>query len=131
MAANQLNRPRALLRTFPTPPLTWGGGGIRAIKQRMQSSHIPPCHMHMVIATYGGAWGGADAPPQGAFSHSANYYVVYPGNTPENHPPTEGCMINSKQERGCRVQDPGTRGYRWWKTADVWHSAGTAHSAPP
>ena len=29
--------------------------------------------------------------------HSANYYVVYPGNTPENHPPTEGCMINSKQ----------------------------------
>ena len=23
---------------------------------------------------------------------SANYYVVYPGNTPENHPPTEACM---------------------------------------
>ena len=29
--------------------------------------------------------------------HSANYYVVYPGNTPENHPPTEACMVNSKQ----------------------------------
>ena len=29
--------------------------------------------------------------------HSANYYIVYPGNTPENHPPTEACMINSKQ----------------------------------
>ena len=32
--------------------------------------------------------------------HSANYYnyyVVYPGNTPENHPPAERCMINSKQ----------------------------------
>ena len=28
---------------------------------------------------------------------SANDYVVYPGNTPENHPPAEGCMINSKQ----------------------------------
>ena len=28
--------------------------------------------------------------------HSANYYAVYPGNTPENHPPTEACMINSK-----------------------------------
>ena len=24
---------------------------------------------------------------------------------------------------GCRVQDPGTRGYRWWKTADFSHSA--------
>ena len=22
-------------------------------------------------------------------------------------------------------------GYRWWKTADFWHSARTAHSAPP
>ena len=29
-------------------------------------------------------------------THSANYYGVYPGNTPENHPPTEACMINSK-----------------------------------
>ena len=28
--------------------------------------------------------------------HSANYYTVYPGNTPENHPPTEACMLNSK-----------------------------------
>ena len=46
----------------------------------------------------------------GAFLHSANYYVVYPGNTPENHPPAEGCMIHSKQHRGCRIQDPGTRG---------------------
>ena len=38
------------------------------------------------------------------------YYVAYPVNTPENHPPTEACMINSKQHRGCRIQDPGTRG---------------------
>ena len=31
-------------------------------------------------------------------AHSANnYYVVYRGNTPENHPPTEACMIKSKQ----------------------------------
>ena len=32
-----------------------GGGGVRlegvAIKQRIQSSHIPPCHRHMVIGT--------------------------------------------------------------------------------
>ena len=27
--------------------------------------------------------------------------------------------------------DPGTRGYRRWKTADFSHSAGTAHGAPP
>ena len=27
-------------------------------------------------------------------------------------------MIHSKQHRGCRIQDPGTCGYRWWKTAD-------------
>ena len=66
----------------------------------------------------------------GAFLHSANYYVVYPGNTPANHPPTEACMIHSKQHRGCRIQDPGTRGYRWWKTADFPHRAGTAHGAP-
>ena len=46
---------------------------------------------------------------EGAFSHSANYFIVHPGNTPENHPITEGCMINSKQHRGCRIQDPGTR----------------------
>ena len=45
-------------------------------------------------------------------AHSANSYVVYPGNTPENQPPTEACMIHSKQHRGCRLQHPGTRGYR-------------------
>ena len=33
---------------------------------------------------------------KGAFSHSANYYGFYPGNTPENHPPTKACMIHSK-----------------------------------
>ena len=67
----------------------------------------------------------------GAFSHSANYYAVYPGNTPENHPPTEPCMIHSKQHRGCRIQDPGTRGHRWWKTADFSHSARCAPLVPP
>ena len=42
----------------------------------------------------------------GAFSHSANYYVVYPGDTPENHQPTEGCMINSKQH-GVQIKTLG------------------------
>ena len=47
----------------------------------------------------------------------------YPGSTPENHPPTEECMIRSKQRRSCRIQGPGTRGYRRRKTSDVWHRA--------
>ena len=57
--------------------------------------------------------------------------LFVPGTPPENHPPTEACMIHSKQHRGCGVQDPGTRGYRWWKTADFAHSTRTAHGAPP
>ena len=37
-------------------------------------------------------------------THSSYYYVVYLGNTPEHHPPTEACMIYSKQHR---VQNSG------------------------
>ena len=74
------------------------------------------------------------ARPDGPGGHSANYCVVYPGNTPENHPPTEACMIHSKQHRGCRIQDPETRGKHQTKTtptAEISHSARTAHGAPP
>ena len=60
----------------------------------------------------------------GAFSHSANHYVVYPGNTPENHPPAEGCMINSKQHRGCRIRDPGTRGKHQTKKKSLVYQQG-------
>ena len=72
----------------------------------------------------------------GAFSHSAGTVPIItlfiPGTPPETPPPpTEARMIHSKQHRGCRVQDPGTRGYRRWGTAGVSHSAGTAHGAPP
>ena len=73
---------------------------------------------------------------------------------PCNPPRTEGCMINSIQHGGgcrihdlrtrgnhqtkkkipgvpagavgCRIQDPGNHGSRWWKTADFPHSAGCA-----
>ena len=41
----------------------------------------------------------------GAFLHSASYYVVYLGNTPENHPPTEACMFNSKPH-GVQISGP-------------------------
>ena len=53
-------------------------------------------------------------------AHSANYYVNYPRNNPENHPPTEACMIHSKQHRRCRIQDPGTRGKHQTKTKNPW-----------
>ena len=40
-------------------------------------------------------------------------------------------MIHSKQHRGCRIQDPGTRGYRGWKTADFSHSARAPRTVLP
>ena len=61
----------------------------------------------------------------------SSHYAAYPGNTPAKRPPTEACTIHSKQRRVCRVQDPGTRGYRRWKTANFSHSAGTPHGPPP
>ena len=87
-----------------------GGGGYSC----------PPSCLQMLSTLY---FGGVFA----QCMHSTNYYIVYPGNTPENHPPTEACTIDSKQHRGCRIQDPGARGSRWWKTADFSHSR---HCAP-
>ena len=64
-------------------------------------------------------------------AHSANHYAVHPGNTPDDHPSAEGCMIHSKPHRGCRAQDPGARGYQGWKTADFSHSARCTPYPPP
>ena len=36
------------------------------------------------------------------------------------HPPTEACMIHSKQHRGCGIQDPGTRGKHQTGTKNPW-----------
>ena len=70
-----------------------------------------------------------------ARAHSAgtapSITLFIPGTPPANHPPTEACRFHSKPHRGCRMQDPGTRGYRRWKTADFSHSPGTAHDGPP
>ena len=52
----------------------------------------------------------------GAFSHSAhsaNYFVACPWNTPENHPPTEACTINSKRHG---VQNLGP--WDLWQASD-------------
>ena len=46
-------------------------------------------------------------------------------------PLTEVRMIHSKRHRGCRIQGPGTQGYRRWKIAACSHSARTAHGALP
>ena len=59
-----------------------------------------------------------------ARAQSAHSYVVSPGNAPENHLPTEACMIHSKQHRGCRIQDPGTRGKHQTKTKNPWCTSG-------
>ena len=115
-----------------------GGGGIRGARdaliflggmrceyiwETLCCRRVVPCSLALEGALRSGIHCG------GVFAQRS--YGVYPGNTPAHHPPTEACMIHSKQHRGCRIQDPGTRGYRGWKTADFSHSAGTAHSAPP
>ena len=57
-------------------------------------------------------------------AHSANYSVVYPRKTPENHLPTEACMIHSKQHRGCRIQDPGSHGKHQTKEKSLVYQQG-------
>ena len=44
-------KPQKVVETTPTVALTRVLLSQRAIEQRIQSSHIPPCHRHMVIAT--------------------------------------------------------------------------------
>ena len=72
---------------------------------------------------------GTETDTQGAFSHSAGtapiITVFIPGTPLQTTPPTEAGMIHSKPHWRCRVQDPGIRGYRRWKTADL------PHGAPP
>ena len=131
-----------------------GGVGRR---QHRSDTGRPPAH-RVRPTTWpqrGPGQGGRFRTARAQRAHSANYYAAYPRNTPENHPPTEACMIHSKQHRGCRIQDhgthgkhqtkntipgvsagavwcriqdPGTLGYRWWKTADFSHSARTARA---
>ena len=77
-----------------------------------------------------GLWTEAWANGVPSFSHSANYYVVYPGNTPANHPPTEACMISSKQHRGCRIQGLGPVAIGGGKQP-TFHTARAQHTVCP
>ena len=71
------------------------------------------------------SWGGGLLSLEGAFSHSTNYYVVHPRNTPENHPPAEASMQNRIGGAELRPLGPVATGGGKQPTF------GTAHSAPP
>ena len=61
---------------------------------------------------------------RGHSAHAAPLIALFiPGTPLQTVPLTEAYMMHSKQHRGCRVQDPGTHGYRRWKTANFSHSA--------
>ena len=79
--------------------------------RRSHQPHNGPQHHPCILTAHPTHPGGVFAQRQ--------LLRVYPGNTPANHPPTEGCMIHSKQHRGCRIQDPGTRGYRWGENSRI------------
>ena len=146
-------RPLGFGRPLP-PQLTvgrrsrWG-----AMRQRILGSHTPPCHRRMVITTQFNVlpcctaaqtrWGGGGVvgflgpgespphpPPRTARGTAPIITVFIPGTPLHTPPPTEVCMIHSKQHRGCGSQDPGTRGHRRWKTAAFSHSARSALPVP-
>ena len=71
----------------------------------------PGCVSNTIQAGRSNTRAAACAKDLGAFSHSARtapiITVSYPGHTPENHPPTEACMIHSKQHRGAEFRTLG------------------------
>ena len=87
---------------------------------------------HLSLCGCAGPWGRFRT-ARAQRGHSANHYGVHPGNTPANHPPPEACMIHSKQHRGCRIQDPGTRRKHQTKTKNPWctsRGCGVQNSGP-
>ena len=78
-----------------------------------------------------GMWRGGGGKGGVFAQRTAQLLLVSPKNIPcKPPPPTEVRMIHSNQHRGCGIQDPGTRGYRRWNTADVSHSARCASKGP-
>ena len=64
-------------------------------------------------------------------THSANHYVVYPRNTPENHPPYGRMHDQFKAASGVHNSRPWDPWLPVVKNSRLLHSAGTAHGAPP
>ena len=64
--------------------------------------------------------------PRGAVSHSAGtapIITLFILGTSLKTTPLQKEASSTQHSIGCRPQDPGARGYRWWKTADCSHSA--------
>ena len=105
--------------TVPPPPLNTIGARFLRNARLLQDCRVPSwCHGGPLQRCRGLRWcchcphqrcrgllQHCRALTEGALSHSANYYVVYPGNTPETHPPAEACMIHSKPHWGCIIQE--------------------------
>ena len=134
-----VTQPTALYHSPPPPPCALPGcasDGIPIPLGEHSQSNPPPYGMRMLGAILH-ATGPQVTRHKAAEQQSQNKTPfrggfrtapAQPGHTPANHPPTAACMIHSKWHRRCRIQDPGTRGYRWWKTADFSHSARCAPS---
>ena len=79
----------------------WGGLGHcmpprPSVDQPQAPLHTSPCPPSNHTITLWGRFRTTCA----RRGHSANYYVVYPGNTPENHPPTERRMHDQFKTAG-------------------------------
>jgi hypothetical protein len=80
---------------------------------------IPALNRNLLRPAHGGVFA--------QHTHSASYYIVYRGNTPENHPPAEACIIHSKQHRGVQNSGPWDPWLPVVKTSRLF--AQRAHSA--
>ena len=83
-------------------------GKAPAMSVQARMSHTRTCK-----GTFSHSAGTAHAQRSWVFARGGGGYVVCPGNTPENHPPTEACMINSKQHG---VQNSGP--WDLWQASD-------------
>ena len=72
------------------------GTGVHIPTYSPMSSLIVVGHWRPPLYTVGGMFRRRFCTEFASRAHSANYYVVYPGDTPENHPRTKACMIGAE-----------------------------------
>ena len=118
----------------PTPG-GWGAGGAKWGTWPIDCTIHPPTHIRRGFLRENMEFRGRFRTARAQRGHSANYYGVHPGNTPETPPPYR------------RVHDPFKTASGVWSSGpwDPWlpvvedsrlfarraHSAVTAHGAPP